>query len=34
LGGHSGDALLSRSLAVLEESPKALLAEIERACAE
>jgi 2-methylcitrate dehydratase PrpD len=34
LGGHSGDALLSRSLAVLKESPKALLAEIERACAE
>ena len=34
LGGHAGDALLSRSLAVLEESPKALLAEIERACVE
>ena len=33
-GGRAADALLSRSLAVLEASPKALLAEIERACAE
>jgi 2-methylcitrate dehydratase PrpD len=32
LGKRAADALLSRSLAVLEESPKALLAEIERAC--
>jgi 2-methylcitrate dehydratase PrpD len=31
-GERTADALLSRSLAVLEGSPKALLVEIERAC--